>query len=91
MTRATPGPNRRALDDTVADLRKAGHVAAQHGALVQLALSLASAVDAEPDNASLWREYRGAVSDLLGLVRDEGDAFAALVDRLRTPLVDAKN
>ncbi len=86
-----PGPNRRAVDDTVRDLRKAGHLTAQHRALVTLATSLAAAVDAEPENASLWREYRGAIGDLGKLVRDEGDAFVDLVTRLRTPVGDAAN
>ena len=85
------GPNRKAINATVRDLRTGGHLAPHHEALVQLALSLAGAVDAEPDNASLWREYRGAVTDLARLVRDEGDAFADLIGRLRTPVGDAAN
>ena len=53
-----PGPNRAAAEVTLASFDGPAVVA-------QLVRSLADAVDSEPTNASLWREYRAAVSDLV--------------------------
>lgn len=88
---ARPGSNRRAVEATVRDLDAAGRLGQEHQAIIQLARSLASAVDASPDNAALFREYRGALTDLLALATERGDAFAELVDRLRAPVGDAAN
>lgn len=86
------GPNRRAVDDTLDAFRAEGRITAEHAALVQLVQSLADACDREPRNASLWREYRGAVTDLGRLAQDgAADAFADLVNRLRSPVGDASN
>lgn len=85
------GPNRRAVDGTLRALRAADRLAPEHDALVQLVRSLADAVDAHPDNASLWREYRTAVTDLADLTREDGDAFTGLVARLSAPVGDTTN
>jgi hypothetical protein len=57
-------------------------------ALVALARGLAAAVDAEPSNAALWREYRAAVASLqaaaAGVVDD--DDTAVFLAAIRTPL-----
>jgi len=89
--RRRPGPNRRAVDGTLRALCAADRLAPEHDALVQLVRSLADAVDQHPDNASLWREYRTAVSDLTDLTREDGDAFGELVRRLSAPVGDATN
>lgn len=85
------GTNRAAVDDTLRSISESGRLGDDHGALVQACRSLADAVDAAPDNASLWREYRGALAELAELTRAEDDAFAALYDRLRAPMGDTAN
>lgn len=51
-------------------------------ALVEAARGLAAAVDADPQNASLWREYRGALRDVLEASDGGSDEFADLFARL---------
>lgn len=55
-------------------------------ALLELALGLADAVDNEPGNAAMWREYRAAVSAVMEVVNgspDDDDAeFRASVSLL---------
>ena len=51
-------------------------------ALRAMVLSLAAQVDAEPGNASLWREYRGALRDLMEASDADGDDFGDLLARL---------
>lgn len=50
---------------------------------VNIALSLAAAVDAAPEHASLWLQYRGAVADLR-MITDNGNAIDNLLAELRT-------
>lgn len=56
-------------------------------ALVALARGLAAAVDAEPGNAALWREYRAAVAAVMqaGVVDDADDDTAAFILQISTP------
>jgi hypothetical protein len=58
------GTNASELGRTLKYLKDNGRLETIDAALVQAARSLASAVDAEPDNASLWKQYREAVKDL---------------------------
>jgi hypothetical protein len=57
-------------------------------ALVEAVRSLARAVDSDPGNASLWREYRAVLADLRELGDDDSDAFAVLLEQLRAPVRD---
>lgn len=53
---------------------------------VQAARTLAKAVDDNPGQASLWREYREALAVLRGLVvTEERDEFADVLAALRNP------
>ncbi len=58
-------------------------------ALIAAARGLAIAVDGAPDNASLWREYRAAIAELIEAgVNDDPDAdTAAFLGTVRTPTV----
>lgn len=58
-----------------------------HAALVALARGLAAAVDAEPGNAALWREYRAAVVALSQVATggEVDDDTAAFLVAIRTP------
>jgi len=57
-------------------------------ALVALARGLAAAVDAAPENAALWREYRAAVTVLMeaGADGDADDDTKAFLLAIRTPV-----
>lgn len=57
-----------------------------HAALVAMARGLAAAVDAEPANAALWREYRAVVMALGQVAGDQvDDDTAAFLVAIRTP------
>lgn len=66
--------NREAVDQTVGALQSDGRLKPEHAALVTMVQGLASSVDEEPQNASLWREFRAALETLrqIGL-EDEND------------------
>jgi len=57
-------------------------------ALMALARGLAAAVDAAPENAALWREYRAAVVALseAGADGDADDDTQAFLLSIRTPM-----
>jgi len=61
-------------------------------ALIAAARGLANAVDTEPANASLWREYRASIAALIeaGANDDPDDDTAAFFGSIRTPSVPAK-
>ena len=86
------GRNRRAVAETVKALRDAGRLEPVDRALVVAAETLADAVDAMPENASLWREFRASLSDLREVARDTaGDDLDALIDGLRAEVGDSSN
>ncbi len=73
---------------TVRELRRCGRLEPVDDALVTLVVGLAAAVDVEPANAALWREYRAAEADLRKVGdRGDPDAVQALLDALRGPEV----
>jgi len=69
------GRNRTAVDLTIDALRHLGRLDQIDESLVAAAESLADAVDADPGHASLWREYRAAITELrsVGHVEDNDD------------------
>ena len=85
------GRNRTAIETTVQALRDSGRLDPVDEARVTAAFALADAVDSDPTNASLWREYRAAV-EILRLASDGGtDDFAALMAGLSAEVGDSKN
>lgn len=75
---------RRALESTVD-----GHTIPP--ALLELAYGLADAVDVEPGNAALWREYRAAVNAVMEVVNGSADDDDAAFQRsIVTPVVLAE-
>lgn len=64
----------------------------EHEVLVATAQALAAAVDADPGNAALWREFRAAVSTLYQVTGDggSGDEFASIFERIRVPGMRSK-
>jgi hypothetical protein len=78
------------LQATLTALRAARRLEETDEALVALAEGLAAAVDADPSNAALWREYRAAVTALSqcgqGVADDDTTSFLVSI---RTPRVPA--
>lgn len=86
MARAVVGVNRKAADATVRALTRLGRIEDCDAAAVAAVRALASAVDAEPGNASLWREYRAALDTLAGVgARDGGgDELDRVIEAIRS-------
>lgn len=79
------GENSDAIQRTVKILRGSGLIPEGGDAVVQICLSLAAAVDSEPGNASLWREYRQAVEALRSLESAGGSDIDDLIAAIRDP------
>lgn len=78
--------NREAVDLTVEALRADGRIHEGDAAVVQMVESLASSVDAEPGNASLWREFRAALETLRKLGQEDlndNDEISLIIAALR--------
>lgn len=85
------GRNRAAAEATIGALKEAGHLQPVDSARIATLQALADAVDADPDNASLWREYRATEASLRE-VHDETDPdLPDLVAGLSTPVVKPAN
>ena len=85
------GRNRTAVETMVDALRDSGRLEPVDEARVTAALALADAVDSDPTNASLWREYRAAVETLRQASDGGTDDFAALMAGLSAEVGDSKN
>lgn len=88
--------NSAAVARTVEALRTAGRLQDEHAATVQMVESLALAVDTDPGNASLWREFRAGLDSLLkvGEVNDaDADEISLIISALRgtAEVDDSKN
>ena len=71
--------NRAQLERTLRELRRLGRVEEIDAATVQSLRSMAFALDADPSNAALWRQYREGVRELTA-DDDDGSADAALAE-----------
>lgn len=93
----TAGRNERAVNRTLRELKASGAVEHVPAALVELCKSLACAVDVEPGNAALFREYRAALDDLReaaeGAPDDDTADFLISIQtpRGRAKVVDAED
>jgi hypothetical protein len=82
---------------TIATLLDAGRLDPdEDAATIQQARSLAAAVDADPGNAALWREFRQALDTLREVSADDGgtgDEVALIIAALRgsTEVVNTKD
>lgn len=75
-----------ALHETVEAL----NVRDEHAALVAYCEGLAEVLDAYPDRASLWREYRPALELLLSVGEGADDGEAAFLELVRSPVGHSK-
>lgn len=95
MPRRKAGSNTGGLERTIKAMT--ARLEEHDEALLALARGLAAAVDAAPDNAALWREYRAAVTALreVGSEGDIDDDTEAFLLSIRTPVrakvVNTKN
>lgn len=79
---------------TIEALAQLGRLEDIDAATVAVAQGLAAAVDADPTNASLWREFRAAVETLRGVGAESSndDAFAQAIAAIMRPEVrDGQN
>ena len=83
------GVNAKAIDVTLGELRRNGRLERVDEARVQALRSMAEALDLNPFNSQMWREYREAIE---GLTRDDGNSGSidALLDELSAPVRDPK-
>lgn len=78
--------NRQAVDQTIGAMESDGKLRPEHAALVTMVQGLASSVDDEPQNASLWREFRAALETLrqIGLEgQEDEDEISVIIAALR--------
>lgn len=87
----TYGRNRTAAEETIAALEKGELVKSIDSARITALRALADAVDADPSNASLWREYRAAETALRGAHDNDGDEAAAFVRSVSAKMGNSTN
>lgn len=66
------GTNASELGRTLTHLRELGRLEKVDAARVQMLRSMARALDEQPQNAALWREYRAVLKELVA--DDSGSA-----------------
>jgi hypothetical protein len=72
--------NHGQLGRTLAELRRMGRIETVDAASVQALRSMAVALDGDPSNAALWRQYREALRELTA--DDGADVTGAALDEL---------
>lgn len=86
----TYGRNRTAVELMLEALRDTGKLENVDAARATAAQALADAVDSDPTNASLWREYRASLEMLRLLSDGSVDEFAKLLESLSSEMGDPK-
>lgn len=77
------GPNRLSADEMVRHVRSLEGAASEADEPLLTAVAmLAEAVDSDPTNAALWRQYRDALDAVKGLTSGDDDAFTRLMAEL---------
>jgi hypothetical protein len=84
------GRNRAAVELMLGALRDSGKLESVDAARAMAAQALADAVDSDPGNASLWREYRASLEMLRMASDDGGDDFEKLISDLSASMGDTK-
>lgn len=82
------GRVRTALEVTVAELERLGRLNPTDAARVEIARTLADALDLEPGSAILWREYRAAEKQLREESNEHSDPFDQLLASLSAQVRD---
>ncbi len=76
------------IEQTLKELRRLGRLERVDAAAVQMVRSMARALDADPSNAALWRQYREAVGELTS-DDDAGGSFEDAAAELYAEMGDA--
>jgi hypothetical protein len=81
------GANARAIEATLTELTRMGRLEKVDAARIQALRSMADALDQNPFNSQMWREYREALG---GLTADDStsDPIDDLLDELSAPVRD---
>jgi hypothetical protein len=87
---STDGPNRSAIEITIEALRRDDRLDDVDAARLQIVRGLASAVDAQPDNPVIWREYRAAEQALRKETEAHGDPFDKLIAEISAEMGNEK-
>ena len=85
--KSEPATNIAAADRTIDGLRSGGKLETVDEAMIVGFRAIAAALDAEPSNASLWREYR-AIEARLRDGGGVGDDLGRIINRLSAPIRD---
>lgn len=80
--------NRQALEKTLKTMKDLGHIENIDSARIAALRNLADAVDSDPTNASLWREYRIAESTFRENTAHDQDDFQDLLAALSAEVRD---
>lgn len=81
--RQTSGANAAAMESTLTELRRLGRFEDVDAARVQALRSMAAALDDNPYNSQMWREYREALNEVLKADDDADDGLAAALAQIR--------
>lgn len=81
------GANAAAMEQTLGELKRMGRLEKVDAAKVQALRSMAEALDLNPFNSQMWKEYREAIG---GLVADDSgsDSIDELLDDLSSSVRD---
>ena len=79
------GTNVAAVEVTLAELKRLGRLEKIDSARVQALRSMAAALDLNPFNSQMWKEYRESIGDLTADGSNDG-AVDDLINELSTPL-----
>lgn len=90
MSESVHGRNRAAVEVTIKALFDSGKIGLVDEARVNICRTLADAVDSDPLNASLWREFRASEQSLRELDAKDDDEFTALLKSLSSEVGDEK-
>jgi hypothetical protein len=86
----TQGPNRKAAEKTIRSMESAGLLEPIDAIRIETLRSLATMLDQQPENASLWREYRAAEQSIRSATTHEPDEFASLLADLSAEVGNTK-
>lgn len=82
------GLNAQAIEETLAELRRMGRLEKVDAARTQALRSMAAALDENPFNSQMWREYREAIEGLTAHDGDDG-SVDDLINELSAPVRDS--
>lgn len=85
------GKNRLATEEMITALTDSGMLEKVDAPRVATVRALSDAIDKDPSNASLWREYRSSMERLRSVPDGSADEFTKLVESLSAEVGDSTN